>query len=304
MVQHVRECEFVEAVEFINETPPPRGESRLKERDPSIEKERREERRDAEIERNREEDAQLLDHIQKATRLFESGVPIEGTLAQDYFEDWRGLDIFAFSTRDLRFRNDLDYWGKPGLADKDPDGNSYPKDAYIKLGAFPAVLCAMRDLQGRITGIKRIYLDRGGKKLKPPGSPSNGAKKGTYTMSGGLVYLDEPGELLAIGEGVETTAAWKMMAREASFGEQFAHATIACADSLMNLTSEELSLPSCARSVILIGDSDSNPKTTLPLLQKAAHRFKALGLESFVHPAPNGKDWNDVLMARIKREAA
>jgi hypothetical protein len=309
MVGHLRGLdpkdgkEFVAICEEILGEPPPRGESRVQPRDPGIDKERREERKAAEIERQMQEKTELEIHIEKATALFNTGVAIEGTLAEDYFEEWRKLDLLAFSPHDLRYRNALDYWGFPGIKDVDEDGESYPPDKKIKLGSFPAILAAMRDLEGRITGVKRIYLDRKGKKLKPPGSTKNKAKLGTYTMGGSLVYLDQIGELLALGEGVETSVAYKMLARRGHFGDAFAPCTIAAADSLGNMASEELRLPPQVKRLILVGDSDSDPKATRAALAKAGAHHRARGIEVHVHMAPAGVDWADVV-AEMAREAA
>jgi hypothetical protein len=161
----------------------------------------------------------------------------------------------------------------------------------------------MRDLEGRITGVKRIYLDRKGKKLKPPGSRRNSAKLGTYTMGGSLMYLDQINDLLALAEGIETAIAYKMMARRGHFGDGFAHATIAAADSLGNMASDELMLPPQVQKLILVGDSDSDPKNTRAALAKAGARFRGMGLEVHVHFAPPEMDWADVVVEMAKEAA-
>lgn len=320
MVAHLKgldtKRDFIAICEAIlDEDAPGRSEPR-QERDPAIDRERREERRDEDRAREKQVAAESAVKASKAQALFDSGIPIEGTLAHDYLEDWRGLDLRTFSTRDLRFRNDMDYWGLPAPGSADEQGNPLDPDQKTKLGTFPCLLAAMRDLSGQIIGIKRTYLDRAGKKLKPPGHRDNAAKLGTYTMGGGLIYLDDAiGETLAIGEGLETTVAWRMLARDFQFGDLAAEASIACADSLNNLTSDKLQFPPQVRRLILLGDGDSNPVTTRQLLLKAAERAKGLGLGPYLHMAPSvephakdwkqrGMDWADVQEAQRQGIAA
>jgi hypothetical protein len=329
MVQHVRECDFVSACEYINETPPPRGETRVRERDPEIERERREEKRDAEIERQREE-AKAEDNARaKAARLFEQGVPIAGTQAEDYLES-RGILLHTFDPSDLRFIRDLSY---VGYADADAQ-------EAVELGRFHCMVAAMRDAQGRIQGLHRTYLDpHGAKKLQPPGDRKrNKAKKGMSKMGGGLIMLQPPSDLLAVGEGIETSLAWLAMARIGGFGDELAHAGVAAAYSLGNLCglstgsiphphpprgrpnatipngdpdmeSGAMWIPAGVKQLILLGDGDLDPdgeykRETVAKLKTGQARFQRLGFETIVHMAPKDTDFNDILIDSINRRAA
>lgn len=309
--------DFIRICELILDEPTPDQKEPARPRDPAVAKERKEERRDEDRAREKQESAERAAKAGKAQALFDSGIPIEGTLAQDYLEDWRGLDLRAFSTTSLRFRNDLDYWGYPAPTAVAEDGSPLDPEMMIKLGTFPCMLAAMRDLSGRIIGVKRTYLDMSGRKLSPPGRRGNKTKLGVGNMSGGLIYLDDDiGDTLAIGEGLETTIAWRGLAREQYlFGDLAATASIACADSLGNLTGDKLQLPPQVRRLIFLGDGDSCPVTTRQLLLKAAERARGLGIEPYIHMAPTvephardwklrGKDWDDVLKSHRERRAA
>jgi hypothetical protein len=323
MVQHVRACEFVEACEFINETPPPRGEP-AQPRDPAIEKERREERRDEEIARRELDAAERRKADERAEKLFAEGRPIELTAADDYLER-RGIGLHTFSPADLRFVHNLPYRGFLDRNSKE----------VVELGAFDCMLAAMRGPDGSLQGVHRTYLDpTGPRKLRPPGdNRRNAAKKGTFRMGGGLILLSEPSETLAIAEGIETACSWRVLAREGEFGDMPAGAAIAAAYSLGNMCgaatgtrphphpprgqpgatiangepdmgSGAMWVPPWAKRVILIGDGDSDPAATRAMLATGAERFRRLGLDVFVHFAPDGQDWNDVLLSSRERIAA
>lgn len=327
-------ADFVQACEAVVGEPPPRGESRAVERDPEIERERRDERRDAEIQRERQEMSEAERACQRAAALWEQGTPIEGTVAHDYLEQ-RGIDALHFPHADLRFIPNLAYRGFAHGADaRDENGDPLPDDA-VELGRFHCMVAAMRDASGRIQGIHRTYLDPSAPvKLRPPGDKTrNKAKKGTYLMGGGLIMLHPPTDLLAVGEGIETSLAWLEMARVGEFGDDFAHAGAAAAYSLGNLcgkatgtiqhpnpprgrknatlpngepdmTSQAIWIPQGVTKLILLGDGDSEPAMTRAMLRVGGERFGRLGFEVFVHFAPDGMDFNDVLRVSRKLEAA
>lgn len=257
MVMHVNGSDFVQACEFINEEPPPRRGPTARPRDPAVERERREERRDEEIARGRQESADLHRKIEAATALFERGYlfgqefpigPIDGTMAEDYLEA-RGIPLRAISAHDLRFVRALPYKGFPDRPGAFSENGRPLVDEEVELGAYHCMIAAVRDAQGRVTGVHRTYLDSGkttldgGKppsgqpiKLRPPGDRTrNRAKKGTFRMGGGLIMLSEPAETLAVAEGIETACAWRVLALEGWFEEAFAGAAIAAAYSLGNM---------------------------------------------------------------------
>ncbi|MBS4018746.1 MAG: hypothetical protein KGZ68_10965 [Dechloromonas sp.] len=326
--------DFIAVCESILQEPPPRGESRSIEPDPAIQKERKEERRDAAIERDRQDSAKLLEHIERATSLFEKGMPIEGTIVQDYLER-RGINYAHFPHADLRFIPNLSYRGfanPPGA--RDENGDELP-DEEVELGRFHCMVAAARDARGRITGVHRTYIDPSAPiKLRAPGDRTrNKAKKGTFQMGGGLIMLQPPTDLLAVGEGIETSLAWLEMARIGEFGDDFAHAGAAAAYSLGNLcgkaagtiphpnpprgrrnatlpnddpdlSSPAIWIPKGVKRLVLLGDGDSEPAWTRAMLRLGGQRFRRLGLDVFVHFAPDGSDWNDVLFASRRLEAA
>lgn len=339
MVQHVNGCDFVAACEYVNNSPPPSRDSTYRDRDPEVERERREERKDAEIERQRQEEADTAKKLNNAAALFERGElmgvkykisPIAATQAEDYLES-RGIPLNVFEPSDLRFVYDLLY---KGFADEEATEET-------DLGHFHCMIAAVRDARGRIQGVHRTYLNPGGsKKLICPGDRSrNKAKKGTFKMMGGLIMLKPPVHgLLAVAEGVETALSWLTMADFGAWGDAYIGAGVAAAYSLGNLTgaatgsiphpkpprgrqnatipngepdmqSLAMSIPEGVNRLLLLGDGDVDSdgefkRETVAKLATGKARFQKLGFEVSSCIADRGMDFNDMLLARTKREAA
>ena len=238
--------------------------------------------------------------------VWNEGQPIEGTHAAAYLEA-RGLNVSPSWTFDLRFAPKLEYWGYT-----DPDAKEQ-----IALGEFPAMLAAIRDVEGLLIGVHRTYLDPAApRKLAPPGDQKrNGAKKVVGKVKGGMIRLSPPGPLLLLGEGIETSrSAYQLgiggddpaVAAAVSLGNLCGGAT----GSLPHPTIDRrtipngepdpgkpgIILPPDVEEVIILGDGDSDPVTTRAHLLVAGRRFRAAGIRTFVAMAPDGKDWNDVLM--------
>ena len=319
MVQHVSGIGFIDACAMIlNEDPPGRGDDAAPARDPdaaeAIARERREERRFEEELRAIQEASELEDTIEKAALLFAAGRTITGTYAADYLEN-RGLRLSPDKTRDLRFIPKLPYWGfsKPG------------KDVPLELlGHYHCMVAAVRDVEGRVIGAHRTYLDpKEPIKLRPPGDRGrNAAKKMVGAPGGGLIRLGAIGTVLAVGEGIETTASWY----ELGLGPD--EVTIAAAGSLGNLCGGSTGsrdhpvlrdfhgkpvkisngepdmakpgfvVPAGVTMVILIGDGDSEKFATRMRLQTGALRLRNLGIEAYVSMAADGLDFSDMLRRR------
>ena len=318
MAMHVLDCNFVAACEFLTNEAPPDRASEYRAPDPEIVKERKEERRDEAAGRRKQELSALEKSIRDATALFNRGVPIFDTIVEDYLER-RGIAADAEIAGDLRMIPHLEYWGLPA-----PDAEGIDPESQVMLGEFHCMIAAARNADGKIQGVHRTYLAPDGSKLRPPGNRrENKAKKGTFRMGGALIHLGPPAEMIAVAEGIESALAWRALARTGMFGEGWAECPVAAAYSLGNLcgssagtiphprdpkktlagpepdmASAAAPIPAGVKTLLLLGDADSDPAATRALLRVGAERYRRLGFEVFIHMASDGMDFDDVLLAQ------
>jgi hypothetical protein len=96
------------------------------------------------------------------------------------------------------------------------------------------------------------------------------------------------GEVVAIGEGIETALSVVMACPELR---------VLCAVSLANMAN--VKLPPAVRSVILLKDEDGANVATQRAFGKAIAAFQSQGRAVKVARPPAGKDFNDTLQAEI-----
>jgi hypothetical protein len=119
---------------------------------------------------------------ESAQRLFAMSKPIAGTLAETYL---RARGISAVAAGDpLRFHPRCYYR---------PDEDS-PTETW------PALIAAVTDLGGRITGAHRTWLDRSGQDKAPVASP----RRAMGRLLGHGVRFGLVDDVMAAGEGIET----------------------------------------------------------------------------------------------------
>jgi len=186
---------------------------------------------------------------------------------------------------------------------------------------FPGMLGGIQNIEGRIVGVHRTFLRRGGTgkaEVEP-------VKKVGGIAWGGAVRLTPPHPVMVIGEGIETTLSVLSSFYEAEPGATLIEgepAAFWAALSLGNLAGSGvgegephpsrpgkrlpsllpdpdrpgLVLPDVVRRVILLADADAgDPETAEVLLQRGARRFAGAGLAVSIARPPAGFDFNDVL---------
>ena len=119
---------------------------------------------------------------ESARRLFAMSKPIAGTLAQTYLHS-RGI-VTVSDGDSLRFHPHCYYR---------PDDDS-PTETW------PALIAAVTDLGGRITGAHRTWLDRSGQDKAPINSP----RRAMGYLLGHGVRFGMADDVMAAGEGIET----------------------------------------------------------------------------------------------------
>lgn len=119
--------------------------------------------------------------IEAARRLFAMSRPLAGTLAETYFRR-RGITLLH-GTGNLRFHPRCYYKPDDGPAD-----------------TWPAMIAAVTDLSGRITGVHRTWLAPDGSDKAPVDTP----RKAMGDLLGSTVRIGVPSSVMAAGEGIET----------------------------------------------------------------------------------------------------
>ena len=307
LVMNVEDLSFIDAVTEITGEPPPRQEKAAEPRDMDDNtalRERSEERRDHEV-RKEETAARRRDSTLGAVlAIWESAKPLSGTLAERYLKG-RKIVLPAAMTADLRFAPALDYYGYP--ADD--------SEEEVKLGIFPAMVAAIRNVSGDIIGVHRTFIDpKDASKLKPPGSAKrNGAKKVLGEQMGGLIRLGPMRPDMASGEGIETTASWYLMgigpedvgiAAGINLGNlsgkslgRIKHPkfpTKYIPDGEPDLDSQAAVWPGDVRSLIFLGDGDSDGPFTRMRILTAMRRARTKGIDASVCFAEEGEDFNSM----------
>ena len=119
--------------------------------------------------------------VEAARRLWASAVPIIGTLAETYLRN-RGIAVDD-SLKALRFHPQC-FWVSA-------DGNNRH--------ALPAMLAAVTDKVGSITGLQRTWLSRDGHKanIEPP-------RRAMGQLRGNAVRFGDQGDTTIVAEGIET----------------------------------------------------------------------------------------------------
>ncbi len=117
-----------------------------------------------------------------ARRLFAMARPISGTIAEMYLRE-RGITGVCHLGA-LRFHPNC----------------YYPADNAATRNGGPALIAAVTDLQGRITGIQRTWLHPSGLAKAPIPAP----RRALGHLLGNGVRFGKAGEVLLAGEGIET----------------------------------------------------------------------------------------------------
>jgi hypothetical protein len=199
-----------------------------------------------------------------ALAIWNAACPTDRTLVQTYL-DSRGIHISLPPM--LRFHGGL----------KHPSG-----------GIWPAMVALVTNgADGMPVAIHRTYLalNGGGK------APVEPQKMMLGPCRGGAVRLAEPGDVLMIGEGVETCLA----AMQASGHPAWA--------ALSTSGLRSLDLPKDVRDLIVLADGDAAGEAAA---RDCALRWKQEGRGVRIARPPQGMDFNDMLMGcapRIKEGA-
>lgn len=193
-----------------------------------------------------------------AQRLFASSRPITGTIAESYLfsrgiTEARGLEALRFHPRCF-----------------------YRRDAQSPAERWPALIAAVSNAQGVVTGVQRTYLQRNGSDKAPLETP----RKAMGHLSGNAVRFGMAHQCVAVGEGIETVLSLQCL---------MPSMPMAAALSAQNLGAFQMA-PSLRRLYIAADRDDVG--------MRAAERLRGRAVEHGVNVAilmPILNDFNDDL---------
>ncbi len=194
-----------------------------------------------------------------AQRLFAASAPIAGTLAEIYLRS-RGITDMA-ALRSLRFHPRC----------------YYRADAQSPTERWPALIAAVTDPTGAVTGVQRTYLQRDGLAKAPVATP----RKAMGALAGNAVRFGRVDDVMAVGEGVETVLSLRC---------SMPRMPMAAALSAQNLGA--FRCDKSLKRLYIAADRDEAGRRAANLLRR--HALK-LGVDAIIM-FPILKDFNDDLL--------
>lgn len=198
-----------------------------------------------------------------AERLFKASACLHGTPAEAYLRR-RGI-MRNHDNSALRYHPSCYYGGT----------EAKPREAW------PALIAAVTDLTGRITGVHRTYLDPNG--FDPIGlgkAPVECPKRSMGSIHGHGVRFGGWADIMAAGEGIETVRSLKDVLPSMSM-----------ISALSSSHLGELILPPGLKCLYIAQDNDP---AGIGAAKRLAHRAAMIGIEARLL-TPFGGDFNDDL---------
>jgi len=195
-----------------------------------------------------------------ARRLFAMSQPIAGTLAETYLRS-RGIATLA-GTPNLRFHPSCFYRPDPVSATQ----------------TWPAMIAAVTDLSGTVTGVHRTWLDPSGACKAPVATP----RRAMGHLLGNAVRFGEAVDILAAGEGIETMLSLRCIMPTMPMVAALSAAHLAA-----------ILFPATLRRLYIARDNDAAGDNAASRL---AYRAQLVGIEA-ISVSPQLGDFNEDLRA-------
>lgn len=193
-----------------------------------------------------------------AERLFAASKPLAGTLAEIYLRS-RGITELS-GLHALRFHS----------------RSFYRADAQLPAERWPALIAAVTDADGAVTGVQRTYLQRDGSAKAPLATP----RKAMGVLVGNAARFGMVHDIMAVGEGIETVLSLQCLTPSMP---------MAAALSAQNLGAFQL--PATLKRLYIAADRDeAGVSAAMHLRRRAAEHGVAA-----VIILPILKDFNDDL---------
>lgn len=201
-----------------------------------------------------------------ARRLFQMSRPIQGTLVETYLR--RRAIGRLHDTRSLRFHPRC----------------YYRADEHSPVETWPAMIAAVTDLDGKLTGVHRTWLDPDGfDPLRFGKAPLSSPRRAMGELLGHAVRFGCQSDVMAAGEGIETILSLRCILPSMA---------MAAALSAAHLTA--VLLPKPLRRLYVARDKDPAGDAAC---ERLAERARAVGVEALV-VSPALGDFNQDLRLR------
>jgi hypothetical protein len=198
-----------------------------------------------------------------ARRLFAMSSPIEGTVVETYLQR-RGI-AHIHHGGSLRFHPRC----------------YYRPDEHLPTETWPAMIACVTDLDGRITGVHRTWLDPGGfDRVRLGKAPIDTPRRAMGDLLGNAVRFGLVDDVLAAGEGIETMLSLR-----------YALPSMPMAAALSANHLSAMLLPSGLRRLYIARDADAAGDTVQATLTR---RAQAVGVEA-IALSPRLGDFNEDL---------
>jgi len=193
-----------------------------------------------------------------ARRLFAMSQPISGTIVETYLRN-RGITALH-GAGSLRFHPRC----------------YYRPDEHSPTETWPAMIASVTNLDGRLTGAHRTWLDPSGSNKAPIDTP----RRAMGDLLGHAVRFGVPGEVMAAGEGIETILSLRCV---------LPNIAVAAALSATHLAA--ILFPNRLRRLYIVRDDDPAGDVARDIL---IERANAVGIEAIVL-SPMLGDFNEDL---------
>ncbi|HAS6415330.1 TPA: DNA primase [Vibrio vulnificus] len=188
-----------------------------------------------------------------------------------------------FNVEDIKKTDSLRF--NPSMSYYDSDGN--------KVGDFPAIVSAIRNIKGEIITLHRTYITEDGKKAKVLNAKKIMSIPNGLDINGSSIRLGEPVDgVLGVAEGLETALS-------------VFRATKIPVWSTVNATlMESFNVPEGVHTVLIWADRDRSKTGEISGYTLQA-KLESEGINAYViipkipvPPEAKGVDWNDVLISQ------
>jgi hypothetical protein len=205
---------------------------------------------------------------ESARRLLAMARPISGTVAETYLRareiaDLRGTESLRFHPRCY-----------------------YRADGDAPTETWPAMIAAVTDLYGRLTGAHRTWLSPDGSDKAPVETP----RRAMGDLLGHAVRFGVPGEVMAAGEGIETILSLRCALPSMPMSAALSAAHLSA-----------IQFPETLRRLYIVRDADPAGNSARDIL---IERASAVGIEAIVLSPVSGDFNEDLRLAGIDALAA